>query len=73
MGPTVKTMMRDCLVVNPVERPTLNDLSTRINSSTLDEAEYQIAPKGPDVLFPGRVAKALSRGNTESSRKLMIL
>ncbi|CAB9529589.1 Receptor-type guanylate cyclase gcy [Seminavis robusta] len=72
MKSCVAAMMHDCLVANPEERPTIDELSKRIIRFKEEDAEYKVAPEESpgnnllflDKLFPPHVAKALGEGRS---------
>ncbi|CAB9514302.1 activated protein kinase catalytic subunit alpha-1 [Seminavis robusta] len=70
MQSCVAAMMHDCLLANPEERPTLNELASRINRFNPVDVEYQVEKEESGELgflkklFPAHIAKALGGGKT---------
>ncbi|CAB9529621.1 activated protein kinase catalytic subunit alpha-1 [Seminavis robusta] len=66
MSSSIADMMRDCLRDAPEERPTLNELGSRISRLSMDDIEYQVQGDGPgsQIMFPENVARALSKGHS---------
>ena len=66
----IAAMMHDCLLADPEERPSLNELSSRINRFKPEDVEPKVegeeAPAGSmgylNKRFPTHVAQALSEG-----------
>jgi serine/threonine protein kinase len=69
MKSCIAAMMHDCLVANPEERPTMDELAVRIDRFKKVDVEYQVLTDVQDTglgflnkLFPAHVAKAISEG-----------
>lgn len=81
MPPLVQSLMTDCLLAEPAQRPTFAELDQRLNRvdekslETMDASLYRIKPKNISLfdIFPRDVAEALSRGRkVEATHRDMV-